>query len=135
MNSFKNKKINVLVVDDEKSMREVFCDMLEDDLYKMYTAEDGIEAIKKVKKSKYDIVFLDVKMPHLTGYQTLLKIKETDPKAKVIMMTGYATEKIMKEALASEAYGCIYKPFEVKEILGIIENALGLKKRNSHGKK
>lgn len=135
MDSPKKKKINVLVVDDEKSMRDVFCDMLDEASYEVNTADDGRKAIKKVKKFHYDIIFLDVKMPHLSGYQTLVKIKEIDPKAKEIMMTGYATEEVVKEVLASESYGCMYKPFEIKEVLGIIENALGLKKRRSHGKK
>lgn len=118
-----------MVVDDEKHMRDMFRDLLSGKGYKISTAPDGYKAVRLCKISPFDIIFVDMKMPGLTGYETLMAIKEIDPDAKVIIMTGYEVEVLVRAALAEEAYCCIYKPFDTTEIFHVIDDAIGTGKK------
>jgi excisionase family DNA binding protein len=87
-------------------------------------ARDGFEALDKVKDSKYDLVFLDVRMPGMDGVETLEKIKSMSPDSIVVMMSGYSVEEEVKRALALGAQDFITKPFEdVDQIMTIEEVA------------
>ncbi len=90
----------------------------------MTVAKDGFEALDKVKDSKYDLVFLDVRMPGMDGAETLEKIKSMSPDSIVVMMSGYSVEEEVKRALALGAQDFITKPFEdVDQIMTIEEVA------------
>jgi two-component system response regulator HydG len=112
---------NVLVVDDIRSMRMTLGGILEDKGYNVVMAEDGYQAIDAVKKTSFDVIFCDIKMPGINGVQTFREIKKIDDKAVVIMMTAYSLEDLLKEALEEGAYATIYKPFDVDKIISIIE--------------
>lgn len=120
----KKRKVKVLIVDDEKDMRDTFRDLLSKRGYEIASARDGYDAIRKVKDSPFDVIFVDMKMPGLTGYQTLKAIKEINHRAKVIIMTGYEVEALVRAALAEDAYCCIYKPFDSTEVFHVIDEAL-----------
>ena len=85
-----SKTANALVVDDQIGMLETFTDILEDKGFNVATAEDGFQAIRKVKEQQLDIIFMDIKMPGINGVQTFREIKKINPKASVIMMTAYS---------------------------------------------
>lgn len=118
------EKANVLVVDDQIGMLETFTDILEDKGFSVVTAEDGFQAIEKVKEQPFDIIFMDIKMPGINGVQTFREIKKINPKASVIMMTAYSVEDLVKEAIEEGAYTIIYKPFDMDKVIQTIEKVL-----------
>ena len=119
-----SEKANVLVVDDQIGMLETFTDILEDKGFSVATAEDGFQAIRKVKEQQFDIIFMDIKMPGINGVQTFREIKKINPKASVIMMTAYSVEDLVKEAIEEGAYTVIYKPFDMDKVIQTIEKVL-----------
>ena len=112
----------ILVVDDEFGDRETLKGILEDKGYRVATAQDGAEAIEMVKSKHYDIIFLDVRLPGMDGVETFEQVKKIDPKATVIMMTGYTVEDLVKKAITQGAYTCIYKPFDVEKVMALVED-------------
>ncbi|MDD4875672.1 MAG: response regulator [Dehalococcoidales bacterium] len=115
-------KILILVVDDQFGDRETLKGLLEDHGYRLATARDGIETIEMVKSKHYDIIFLDVRLPGMSGVETFEQVKNIDPQVTVIMMTGYTEEEHVKKAIQEGAYACIYKPFDVENIIALISN-------------
>jgi len=112
---------NILVVNDEQAIRQILANMLKDRGYNVFMAEDGYKAIEKVKEISFAITFLDIRMPGIDGVQTLKEIKKISPQTKVIMMTGYADKNLEKEAIKQGAYTVIYKPFDRKKVMAIVE--------------
>lgn len=111
----------ILVVDDQFGDRETLKAILEDKGYRVATASDGSEAIKMVKEKHYDVIFLDIKLPDINGVQTFEQVKKIDPRAAVIMMTGYTEEDLVKRAISGGAYTCIYKPFDMEKVVSLVE--------------
>jgi len=91
--------------------------------YEVSTANDGFEAIDTVKEKFFDIIFMDIKMPVLNGVETYKKIKKINEKVVIIMMTAYAVEDLIQDALKEGAYGVIYKPLDFEKILSLIEES------------
>ncbi len=117
-------KTNILVVDDLRSMRLTLGGILEDKGHNVVTVENGYQAIEAVRKTHFDTIFMDIKMPGINGVQTFREVKKIDPKAAVIMMTAYSVEELVKEALEEGAYAIVYKPFDIDRIIAIIEEVL-----------
>lgn len=125
LSSMAEKKINILVVDDELGILDIFSRMLKAKGYKVDIARNGYEAGKKAKqmsriREAYQIAFIDVVMPGLNGPETLRVIKKYFPRIAAVMMTGYAVDDIVKETLKLKARTCIKKPFKIQEILDTI---------------
>ena len=117
-------KNKILVVDDEKSMREFLEIMLRRDGYEVEIAESGPKALEKIEKRFFDAIICDVKMPEIDGLGVLKKVKETWPDTAVIMITAYASTETAVEAMKQGALDYITKPFKVEEIRIIIKRAL-----------
>jgi len=114
-------KKNILVVNDKQAIRQILGDMLKDEGYNVFMAEDGYEAMEKVKEMSFDIIFLDMRMPGIDGVTTLKEIKKISPETRVVMMTGYPDKNLEKEAIKQGAYTVIYKPFDRKKVIAIVE--------------
>ena len=119
-----NGKTNVLVVDDLRSIRLTLGGILEDEGHNVVTVEDGYQAIEAVRKTHFDAIFMDIKMPGINGVQTFREVKKIDSQALVVMMTAYSVEDLIREALEEGAYAVIYKPFDIERIIAIIDNLL-----------
>ncbi len=115
---------NILVVDDEFSTRETLKGVLEDRGYKVATAEDGLTAIEKAKKTHFDVMFIDVVMPGIDGFKTLEGVKKVDPKTKLVMMTGHDIEDFAEKAISRGAFACMSKPIDMVELLQLIIKAI-----------
>ncbi|MHB8069586.1 MAG: sigma-54-dependent transcriptional regulator [Desulfobaccales bacterium] len=111
-----HKKINVLVVDDELSIRESLSGWLEQDGYEVETAADGAAALSLVQEKHYDIMLLDVKMPQMDGITLLEKIKENDPDTAVVMMTAHGAIQDAVGAMKLGAFDYLLKPFDLDEL-------------------
>ena len=112
----------ILVVDDEAGVCSEMAELLEEDNYVVDCAESAAQALDKVKKETYDLIFLDVLMPRVEGSEALLEIKKiTD--APVVIMSAYLAPEIEKQVLKAGAFTCLRKPFKLKEIQSIMERA------------
>ncbi|HEY3347564.1 MAG TPA: sigma-54 dependent transcriptional regulator [Nitrospirota bacterium] len=114
----------ILVVDDEKGMREMLSIMLGKEGYGVDLAENGQKAIKLLKEDIFDLVITDVRMPKLGGADVLKAVREFSPDTVVIMITAFATAGSAAEAMKEGAYDYIMKPFKVDEIKLVVKNAL-----------
>ncbi|MFH1701031.1 MAG: response regulator [Candidatus Zixiibacteriota bacterium] len=103
--------INILIVDDEKSVRDVFVDFCNSSpLFNVDSASGGLEAIEKVKNTNYDIVTLDLVMPEVSGLDAMESIKKTRPHLPVVIITGNATEELIRQAGTMGGCRVIRKP-------------------------
>jgi two-component system response regulator PilR (NtrC family) len=119
---------SVLVVDDEKSLRELLTIMLEKDGYDVTCSENGEKAIKQIEEREFDLVITDFKMRQVNGINVLEAVKKEHPKTPVVMMTAYASAEIAVEAMKKGAYDYISKPFNVEDFQLIVKNAMEMKK-------
>ena len=117
------KKYTVLVCDDEEGIRESFKLILEDN-YNLSFAHNGLEALEMLKSFVPDAMLLDIKMPKLHGLEILKQIKKLRPSLPVIIVTGYQSVEMAQEALRLGAADYIPKPFESKQILSSIAEAI-----------
>lgn len=114
---------SILLVDDNLSQCKTMAFILQRKGYQVTTAQDGPEAIALVEKNPYDIIFMDIKMPIMNGVEAYKRIKKIRPEVKVMMMTAYAVEDLIQEALQEGAYGIIYKPLDIEKVLSVILKA------------
>jgi len=118
------KNVNLLIVDDDISLLETVGDVFQDRGYNVAMVEDGHRAIKLVSSRYFDVILIDIRMPGINGLETYKKIKEIIPTAAVIMMTGDSKEELVKKAIEEGAYTVIYKPFNVKRVIKVVEEAV-----------
>jgi two-component system, NtrC family, response regulator PilR len=121
-------KGRILIVEDEKSMREVLKILLEDEGYETISASDGQDGIRRIQEDIFDVVITDMKMPKADGFEVLKKVKEISPTTIVIMITAFGTTESTIEAMKLGAYDYIHKPFKIDEIRLIINKALEKKR-------
>jgi len=130
----KDYKGRILVVEDERSMREVLRILLEEEMYEVTSAADGEAGIELIKKDIFDLVITDIKMPRADGFEVLKKVKEISPDTIVIMITAFGTTESGIEAMKLGAYDYINKPFKIDEIRLVVKKALEKEKfkRRNH---
>jgi len=121
-------KGKILVVEDEKSMREVLTMLLGEEHYDVISALDGREGLACIDKDIFDLVITDMKMPKVDGFELLKKIKEISPETLVIMITAFGTTETAIEAMKLGAYDYINKPFKIDEIRLIVKKAIEKKR-------
>jgi CheY-like chemotaxis protein/anti-sigma regulatory factor (Ser/Thr protein kinase) len=113
----------VLVVDDNASEREALCLVLERSGFEVTAAADGVEALEKILREKFDLLLVDVWMPRMSGLELLSQLPEkTRPKA--LVMTGDDTAETLLQSLREKAYLFIAKPFDPKDLLQLMKVAL-----------
>lgn len=119
-----NGKEKILIVDDEKIVRESLFHWFEQEGYIVDTAESGEDALRKFDKGKFDLYLVDMKMPGISGLELLKKIKETDQEAVVILITAFASVPTAITALKDGAYDYVTKPVDPDELAHIVRKSL-----------
>jgi DNA-binding NtrC family response regulator len=119
-----HNKMQVLIVDDELSIRESLKGWLQQDGYQVEAAEHGSRALVMIKEKHFDIALLDVKMPEMDGITLLQHIKELDPDMTVVMMTAYGAIQDAVEAMKKGAYDYLLKPFDLEELSLLLDKIL-----------
>src|SRR5256712_6208460 len=114
----------VLIVDDEKGMRDFLSIMLKKEGYAVVVSESADKASELVGKGEFDLVISDIAMPGKSGIDILKQSKAANPETPVIMITAYASAESAIEALKLGAYDYIIKPFDVEEMKTVVGNAL-----------
>ncbi|MBC2703218.1 sigma-54 dependent transcriptional regulator [Desulfobacula sp.] len=114
----------VLVIDDDDQLRKSFCKLLKEEKYAVISAASGEAGIEIVKQNVLDLVILDLRLPGINGMETFKRIKKIDSKLPVIIITAYGTTQIAIEATKIGAYDYVLKPFDVPDMLNLIEQAI-----------
>ncbi len=120
-----NSKGKILVVDDEKSMREVLEIFLKGEGYDVLVADGGESGIEAIKKDIFELVITDLKMPKVSGFDLLKVIKDISPNTIVVIITAFGTAESAVEAMKLGAFDYIQKPFKMNDIRLVVKNALG----------
>jgi two-component system response regulator PilR (NtrC family) len=124
-------KGKILIIEDEKSMREVLKILLEGEGHEVTMASDGLEGLSCIDKDIFDLVITDLKMPKVNGFEVLKKIKESSPDTIVIMATAFGNTETAIEAMKLGAYDYISKPFNIDEIRLIVKKAIEKKREGA----
>jgi DNA-binding NtrC family response regulator len=119
-----NKKEKILVVDDEKIVRESLFHWFQEEGYQVETAEDGETALRIFDKNKFDLLLVDMKMPGMSGLELLAKVKEIDKDTIVILITAFASVPTAIKALKDGAYDYVTKPVDPDELEHLVKKAL-----------
>lgn len=114
----------VLIVDDEKFIRDILADFLTMEGYAVRTANDGTEAVKELSRSNFALVISDLKMPKMGGLELLQYVAKMQPEALTVIMTGFGTVETAIDAMKHGAYDYILKPFKVEEIVHVVQRGL-----------
>lgn len=114
----------ILVIDDQKSIRNTLKDILEYENHQVVLAEDGADGLEKFNAEKFDIVLTDIKMPNLDGMEVLDKIMQSGQDSPVIMISGHGNIDTAVEAIKKGAYDFIEKPLDLNRLLVTIRNAI-----------
>ena len=117
-------KFNILVVDDEKNIRQGLAKALELDGYQVHTAEDGSEAMKVMVKADIDLVITDLRMPRVSGEELLKKVSSSYPTVPVIILTGHGTVENAVDAMRDGAYDFLTKPLNLDRLSLLVKRAL-----------
>jgi two-component system, NtrC family, nitrogen regulation response regulator NtrX len=114
----------ILIVDDERAIRNSLKDILELEKYQVDTAEDGMQALELIGKNQYKVVLCDIKMPEMDGIEVLAKIIEIEADIPVIMISGHGTIDTAVDAIKKGAFDYIEKPPDLNRLLITIRNAM-----------
>ncbi len=124
MSNFQLDRPRVLIVDDEKYIRDILADFLGMEGYQVRTAADGAAALVELEASHYDLIISDLKMPRMGGIELLEAVATAAPKALTVIMTGFGTVETAIDAMKRGAYDYILKPFKVEEVIHVVQRGL-----------
>ncbi len=119
---------NILIVDDEPSIRQSLKDVLEDEGFSASAAESGEACLEALRQNSFDAILLDVWLPGMDGLDTLVKIREHDDAPEVIMISGHGTIETAVRATKLGAYDFLEKPLSIEKTLILIKNAIDSKR-------
>ncbi len=114
----------ILVIDDERSIRNTLKDILEYEKYEVDLAEDGLKGLEKIKSNEYDVVLCDIKMPGIDGIEMLEKLNDISSDVPVVMISGHGNIDTAVEAIKKGAFDFIEKPLDLNRLLITIRNAM-----------
>ena len=117
------KKISILIVDDEESVRDSLYNWFLEDGFRVAYAENASKALTILESDQFDIILADIKMPGMDGLEMLRRIKALKPDSIVIVMTAFATVDTAVKALKDGAYDYVTKPFDPDDLTHLIRNA------------
>jgi len=120
----KEIKAKILVVDDDEGIRKVITTALNDEFYVTDTASNGKEAIEKSKTTLYNLAIIDIHLPDMEGTQLLSELKDTTPKMRKIIVTGYPEVQNAIAAVKKEANDYITKPVNIDVLISSIKEQL-----------
>jgi len=114
----------ILVIDDERSIRNTLKDILEFEKYQVELAEDGYKALELLKTNDFDVILCDIKMPGMDGIEVLQKVEEIKPDIPVIMISGHGNIDTAVESIKKGAFDFIEKPLDLNRLLITLRNAM-----------
>jgi CheY-like chemotaxis protein len=122
-------KGRILLVDDNEEFLDSTRDVLDDEGYEVVTATSGEEGIELAGAQTFDVILMDIKMPGMNGVESFIEMKRRNPGVKVIMVTAYSVEDLMRQALDEGVFAVLSKPLDMDDLFRTIEDA----KRDGNG--
>ena len=113
--------MKILVVDDDLRIVKTTCDILRIKGHEPLAAHSGEEGVEKVRNDRPDCVLMDIKMPGISGVESMKRMQEIVPGLPVVLVSAYAAEDLIAEAKRSGAYACLYKPLEMDNLFQVLE--------------
>jgi len=123
-----DKNARILIVDDDENIRKVLVTILEDEGYTVESADTAKKGIEKSEKSFYNLALIDIRLPDMEGIELLAKMRNTKPKMRKIIITGYPTLQNAVVAVNKGADAYVMKPFDMEKILQTIREQLKMQK-------
>ena len=114
----------VLIVEDEKLLRLMIAKLLQVSGYRVFMCGDSFQALELVEKKTFDLVITDLMMAGATGMDVLRAVRKNHPRTKVIIITGTPSSQTLLEAKREGAYAYLRKPFQLKQFLSILKDAI-----------
>ena len=118
------KAPEVLIVEDEKLLRLMIAKLLQVSGYRVFTCGDSLQALELVEKKSFDLVITDLMMAGATGMDVLRATRKRHPRVKVIIITSTPSSQTLLEAKRAGAYAYLRKPFQLKQFLSILKDAI-----------
>ena len=114
----------ILVIDDERAIRNILKETLEFEGYKVDVAENGREGVELATSSAYDLIFSDIKMPEMDGIEVLTSLREAEVESPVVMISGHGNIETAVDCIRRGAVDFIEKPIDLNRLLITTKNAL-----------
>ena len=118
--------LHILVIDDEPIIGRLFIDSLERGNCRVTVTLSSVEALELIGGRRFDLIFLDLVMPHLDGVEVFKRIREAGQNAPVAIITGYPDSDLMNEALGYGPLTVMKKPFSASDIVAVVNSFLGI---------
>jgi DNA-binding NtrC family response regulator len=115
--------IHVLLVDDNEDLLGTLCQILKRKGFFVETAADGLSAVDRYLQGDFNVTLMDIIMPDISGVEAFRLIREIDPAAPIVMMTGYSDEDLIRSAIDEGACNVLYKPLRVDQMVEAITKA------------
>jgi CheY-like chemotaxis protein len=123
------RSARILVIDDEDAVRDILSQMLRAEGHQVVLASDGEEGIRRFQKEKFDIVFTDLGMPKISGWEVSKRVKGINPKVPIAMITGWGME-VNREKMSESGIDLIVsKPFDFDQVIHLVSEAMELKEK------
>jgi CheY-like chemotaxis protein len=119
-----NNDKRILIVDDSDELTHVIADFMSMFGYRVYTARDGVDALRFMESETMDVVVSDIHMPRMDGYTLMTEIKTRYPQTPIVLITGFSVSEAQKLAFEKGADAFVAKPFHLKDLKGVIESVL-----------
>ncbi len=129
-----DENFRILVVDDNKELREILGEFLKGEGHDVEGAADGREALEKHSENPFDLIVTDLNMPEVSGMELIRTVRKENPDTEFVIITGYASMDTAVEAVRIGAFDYIVKPFRMEELQVVVKNArdkITLKKLNA----
>ena len=114
----------ILIVDDDENIRKVLTAILEEEGYTVESVATAKKAIERTRRKFYNLALIDIRLPDMEGIELLTKMRDTTPKMRKVIITGYPTLQNAVEAVNRGADAYILKPFDMRDVLRTIEEEL-----------
>jgi DNA-binding NtrC family response regulator len=115
---------NVLIVDDDEAVRQLYCDIITMIGFTPKAVGDGMTALQQLKSNNYSLVILDMRIPDMNGLETFKGIRQIDSNVPVVLTTGFGMDEHVKEALSLGALLCLEKPFNVTRAMNTLREII-----------
>ena len=125
----------VLIVEDHEVNQQLFKTILEKLGHQVFLAGDGLEAVKAAEQAQYDLIFMDIQMPNMNGYDATKKLRKMGVQTPIIAVTASALQSEQKRALAAGMNHCLTKPFKKKDLVPILDEWLPSARNHSGSEK
>ena len=119
-----SRAAHILLIEDDASLATNLCDVLEEDGFKVTLCNRGDEGMRRASNDECDVVLTDLRLPGLGGLDLVRQLHDTQPRLPVVLMTAHGTIETAIEATKLGAYDYLQKPFEMRQLLGVLQRAV-----------